>query len=763
MADIAALNLQVNSSSVEQANVALREMPKAASAAERAAAKFSATTREAANSNEQFSKRTQKITKDLEFERQQLLRSSAEREKYIALRRAGVVAASAEGRAIAGSVAALQAQRAAIQSTAASQARMAAVTTSIIGGFKGLAAAYIGVQAAQKIWTDAMSAGDLGEQAEQVGVTTDQLQAYRLVAAQAGVEAEQFDVALTKLARTMGSANDGNKESIELFNSLGVKILDAAGKMRPVADVLPEVATGLVKIGTGSEQTAKEMEIFGKSGAKLTTMLGDLTQGNDALIASARKENALISPDTIKAWDTVGDSMKVVEQQWKTLIAEFGAPIVMDGFNSLIEGLRTTKEEIQAIGRAWQWVKGLVGNATGTSLSGMQEEAGKVTARIERLQSQPPTTMNQAELQRELARLSVLQRNITDSTPAVTMPPVTVTASATTGASSPRAKSGGGAASPKVIDEAAAAAKKLADFMADANANTANFIAMQEVDRKALFLSAEGAEKLKLETEMLNKARGDGITLSVEDTQVLSEHAQQMAASSEQTRRLVEQQSRLAEAFDFAKEVASGFMADLRSGLTEGKSLWESFGAAASNVLDRIATKLLDMAATKVFEAALGPVFSILGSAIGGAFGGGLGGGLGGGSGMTFANGGVFNQGNVIPFATGGIVNRPTVFPFARGVGLMGEAGPEAIMPLRRGRGGRLGVEAGAGGGGGQPVVVYVTGDTDLVRVTANQEAVKVVTSAAPQIEGSAVSKSLKAVPSAVAVDHAERGGDYRT
>ena len=44
-------------------------------------------------------------------------------------------------------------------------------------------------------------------------------------------------------------------------------------------------------------------------------------------------------------------------------------------------------------------------------------------------------------------------------------------------------------------------------------------------------------------------------------------------------------------------------------------------------------------------------------------------------------------------FAQGGVVNRPTVFPFARGVGLMGEAGPEAILPLKRGRSGRLGVE----------------------------------------------------------------------
>ena len=68
--------------------------------------------------------------------------------------------------------------------------------------------------------------------------------------------------------------------------------------------------------------------------------------------------------------------------------------------------------------------------------------------------------------------------------------------------------------------------------------------------------------------------------------------------------------------------------------------------------------------------------------------------------GIPFANGGVFAQNGIQPFARGGIVDKPTLFPFANGTGLMGEAGPEAILPLRRGRDGRLGVDAGGGGGG---------------------------------------------------------------
>ena len=63
--------------------------------------------------------------------------------------------------------------------------------------------------------------------------------------------------------------------------------------------------------------------------------------------------------------------------------------------------------------------------------------------------------------------------------------------------------------------------------------------------------------------------------------------------------------------------------------------------------------------------------------------------------GAEVAKGGVFSNGNMTAFANGGIVNGPTVFPMANGgVGLMGESGPEAVLPLARGSSGRLGVDA---------------------------------------------------------------------
>jgi hypothetical protein len=75
---------------------------------------------------------------------------------------------------------------------------------------------------------------------------------------------------------------------------------------------------------------------------------------------------------------------------------------------------------------------------------------------------------------------------------------------------------------------------------------------------------------------------------------------------------------------------------------------------------------------------------------------------------LPFQKGGAISQGRVMPFARGGVVQGPTSFPMRGGMGLMGEAGPEAIMPLRRGPDGRLGVAA-AGRGAPVQVVMNIT------------------------------------------------------
>jgi lambda family phage tail tape measure protein len=143
-----------------------------------------------------------------------------------------------------------------------------------------------------------------------------------------------------------------------------------------------------------------------------------------------------------------------------------------------------------------------------------------------------------------------------------------------------------------------------------------------------------------------------------------------------------------------SREMAQGLAQDItgpiREALTSGRLAWETFAGAVAKIAQNLATRLIELAFRPIEEALINAL-----TGMGGGGGGGIGGLIGGLFGIGgFARGGAFARGGQFAaFARGGVVDRPTLFPFARGIGLMGEAGPEAILPLRRGRGGRLGVE----------------------------------------------------------------------
>jgi len=99
--------------------------------------------------------------------------------------------------------------------------------------------------------------------------------------------------------------------------------------------------------------------------------------------------------------------------------------------------------------------------------------------------------------------------------------------------------------------------------------------------------------------------------------------------------------------------------------------------------------------------------------------------------GFPFADGGAFSGGSQIQaYADGGVVGSPTLFPMAGGkTGLMGEAGPEAIMPLKRGANGKLGVQM--EGGGGDNVVINQSFN---FQANGDDSVKKIIAQAAPQI-----------------------------
>ncbi len=142
-----------------------------------------------------------------------------------------------------------------------------------------------------------------------------------------------------------------------------------------------------------------------------------------------------------------------------------------------------------------------------------------------------------------------------------------------------------------------------------------------------------------------------------------------------------------AEATGMSRSVTSSIRRAFEGVLLDGRNV----GEALSGIGRSISGAVLNQAMAPVQGALGGGVQALL-------------------SGMLpFAKGAAFGAGRVAAFARGGVVDGPTQFPMRGGVGLMGEAGPEAIMPLARGADGRLGVRGAGMGGGAVSVTMNIT------------------------------------------------------
>lgn len=168
-----------------------------------------------------------------------------------------------------------------------------------------------------------------------------------------------------------------------------------------------------------------------------------------------------------------------------------------------------------------------------------------------------------------------------------------------------------------------------------------------------------------------------------------------------QTGALGDARDRLIELDGLANKFGISMSKAFASGIAHGRSFDE--------ILRNVGQKFIELGVASALRPAtslLNGMFGQLTSGLTGALGGAL--------------GGAGAAGPIMPFADGGVIASPGYFPMGRGVGLAGEAGPEAILPLSRGADGRLGVAA-SGSGGGAPV--YVTIQTPDVESFARSEA----------------------------------------
>lgn len=235
---------------------------------------------------------------------------------------------------------------------------------NIKAGFAGLAAGIgvgllAGLTAAVK--SSLEYAGSLGEIAQQLGVTTRQLQVYRYAASQVGVSQQEMDKGLEKLNITLGKAKLGAKGPTEAFAVLSKAIgKDIVASSAQAGDALPLVSEALSKITDRSKRAAIEVILFSKTGSKLDTVLSGGKAALDAYAKSLEEMGGILSDEEIQSADLTADKIEQLNTALKANIA--GA--VARNSNAILQLAESLVYLISKIGQAithWNDLQGVWG------------------------------------------------------------------------------------------------------------------------------------------------------------------------------------------------------------------------------------------------------------------------------------------------------------------------------------------------------------------------------------------------------------------
>jgi hypothetical protein len=203
-----------------------------------------------------------------------------------------------------------------------------------------------------KIAGMASAAGDLGEQAEAVGLATDEFQALQVTMQQAGVASERAGAMMARAANLFGQALEGDKASVERLRDLGVNILDAKGAPLEFADNLTTLAKAITSIEDPMKRVTAARAVFGREGAAMIPTLAKLAEGFEEVRKSA--ELGVLSKTAITNFDNFFDRLGLLQkflstQFLETLNSVFSSPAASEGFARMDKQLIALAETLKRV------------------------------------------------------------------------------------------------------------------------------------------------------------------------------------------------------------------------------------------------------------------------------------------------------------------------------------------------------------------------------------------------------------------------------
>jgi len=546
------------------------------------------------------------------------------------------------------------------------QGRIAAITKSVFS-FKGALGALTGAGGIGLLVDRALDLGDsIAKTSAKLGLSAERLQEYRYAAERSGVETRTLDMALQRFTRRVAEAAVGKGELKDILEQYNIAVMDSAGNTRRTTDVFRDLADVISNTENPAERLRIAFKAFDSEGAALVNMLKNGSAGLDDYADRARKlgiilEDRLISGSE-RARDAVDDLGKVIQTNFSRVVLEN------------VESLTSAVEQLaEALGKVAKYA-GLrsitsTGYQAAALLSNEEYERFRNADLFERQRILDEALAARGISETGAGGQTVIRKNI---------PP---------GQRSAPAATGGGYLPPGIGG----------------------------VTNYPMYPSLRDTERARTTTTEAERVGG------IFGVPIGSEYGVDFAGGFERSFESID--AIMQEYDEKEREISDSltdFFAEIDNTVVNTNEKWielteHTAGAMQQNfsdlffdtmrgefksledysnaILDSISRAVSDFLSQELVQGLFG---SLSKSGGGGGWIGQLIGAIAGGA---SAKGNIFTPGGIRRFASGGLVTDPTLFAYAGGLGLMGERGPEAILPLGRNRRGELGVRSGSGGG----------------------------------------------------------------
>ena len=190
---------------------------------------------------------------------------------------------------------------------------------AIVGKLQGVAAAAVSIGtivAIKNVVEDAIHAtAAFDDMAERTGIAVEQLSKMGNVAKIGGHSLSEVELAAGRLIKGLSATDDETKGVAKALDKLGVQAKDAVGNIRPLENLIPEIARALDKYGDSSTKTALAQDIFGKSGARMIPYLKDYVEFG-GIAATVSADQAAAAERLEKTWRAMQLQTQATVTQW---------------------------------------------------------------------------------------------------------------------------------------------------------------------------------------------------------------------------------------------------------------------------------------------------------------------------------------------------------------------------------------------------------------------------------------------------------------